>query len=286
MTSKMPTAARTILVVFLQGALLLLALALAFVPFSHAPAALGIPGGYATYLLYPLLLYLLLALSHRWLTRMPLAPLGFSWPGLPSRLALGFALGAATALAVVALTALCHPQVSLALAGPAASPDAVLILLADVWETGFMEEFLVRGYVLPALLRRKIGPHAAVLWSVLFFTLAHFMIRPWWALLPIAVTGLLLGYLYYATASIWTPVGCHLAMNLVFGLLRNEILLRAPGLGDNTAPLAAIQCLVYLLLAALLVAWHRRRVRTGATDFPVPRLWGNARRDDAAPPIE
>jgi membrane protease YdiL (CAAX protease family) len=269
---KILVSARTILVVILQSALLLLAMVLVFVPFSHAPSVLGLTSGYLTYLFYPLLLYLLLTFSHKWLNQLPITWLGFSWRSLPSRFALGFGIGVISVLGVVILTAVWQSEVSLELSWRGGSPRAVLILLADAWETSFMEEFLVRGYVLPALLRRKVGPHIAILWSVVLFTLAHFLLRPLWWLLPIAVTGLLLGYLYYATASIWTPVGCHFAGNLIFGLINRAIVLQAHGMNENLASLALTECAAYLALTALLMWWHRRQVKSGASDFPLPRI--------------
>jgi len=182
---------RVVMVVILQTALLL-AMALAFAPFAAVPGALGPTWGYLAHFLYALLLCLLLAFSHKWFNHLPIASLGFSWRRLPSHLALGFGIGAASALSVVILTAVWQQNVSLELSGQWGSPIVLLILLADVWETGFTEDLLVRGYLLPALVRRGIGPHAAVLVSVLLFTLAHFQVRPLWWLLPIAAAGLLL----------------------------------------------------------------------------------------------
>jgi len=155
---------------------------------------------------------------------------------------------------------------------PGGSTRDLLILLGDVWETGFTEEFLLRGFVLPALLRRRMGPQAAVLWSTLLFTLGHFLLRLLWWLLPIAAIRLLLGYLYYVTAGIWVPAGCRLAMNLIFGLLNRGMGLQAPGMEENLAALAVIECAAYLMLTALLIGSHRRQVKSGASGFPLPRL--------------
>jgi membrane protease YdiL (CAAX protease family) len=257
---------KTVVVVLIQGALLLLAMTFAFVPFSYAPSLLGYPVGYLTYLLYPLLLYLLVWIANRWFNRVSIRLLGFSPRGLLPHFALGLGLGALSVLGVVGLTALLNPQVSLRLSGLVGFPGNVTILLADVWETSFSEEFLVRGFVLPALLRRRMGQHAAALWSAFMFALAHFLMRPLWWLIPIAVTGVFLGYLYYATGSIWAPVGCHLAMNLVIGLLNRGILLQALGIEQNLPSLAVLQCGAYLAITALLWQVHRRRVEAGVTD--------------------
>jgi len=95
-----------ILVVITQSALLLLAMMFHFLPFSHAPKMLGLTAGYLTFLLYPLLLYFLLKLAHKWLRRLPMAWLEFSWRRLPTELALGFGIEAVAVLGVVALAAL------------------------------------------------------------------------------------------------------------------------------------------------------------------------------------
>ena len=259
-------------VVAAQSALLLLAMMLAFGPIAWAAARLGAPQGYALNLLYPVALYLLLAAAHRWLTGLRPSAGGFSLRSLPVHLCLGLVLGAAAVLGILGLTALWRPSLGLALSSQAAAPGALAVLLADVVETGFAEEFLVRGFMLPALIRRGIQPQTAALISVLLFALAHFQVQPIWWLLPIAATGLFLSYLYYATASIWAPVGCHLAINLVFGLVNRGILLQAPGPGDHLADIAAVECVVFLTLAALAALWHQRRVAAGASDFPLPRM--------------
>jgi len=268
---------RSVIVVILQSALLLLAMVLAFAPFSMATGTWRFPYVYLPYLFYPLLLYLLLTLSHKWFNHLPIASLGFSWRRLPSHFALGFSTGLFSVLGVVLLTAIWQPRVSLELSGQWGSPNVLLIMLADVWETSFMEEFQMRCYLLPALVSRRIGPHTAVLLSTLVFALAHFQMRPLLWLLPIAATGLLLGYLYYATASIWVPVGYHFAGNLLLGLINRDILLRASGMSENLASLAVTECALYLALTALVIWWHRRRLRTGASDFPTPRLTSDIR---------
>ena len=75
---------RAVIAVILQSALLLLAMLLTFAPFSTAPGTWRFPYGYVPCLLYPLLLCLLLSLSHKWFNHLPIASLGFSWRRLPS----------------------------------------------------------------------------------------------------------------------------------------------------------------------------------------------------------
>jgi len=224
------------------------------------------------YLLYPVVLYWLLKLGHRYLTGLDMDRLGFSRRGLLPGFVAGLALGAAAAVAVVRLTAVWQPAVSLAAVRSAGLPGAALIVLADAWETCFMEEFLFRGFCLPVLVRHRMGPQLAVFWSVLVFAVAHAWQQPLWWLLPIAATGLALSYLTYATASLWLPVGMHVGGNLAFGLMNRDILLQARGLEGNLGSLAVTECAVYLVLAACLLWWHPRQAGLGLTDFPVPRL--------------
>lgn len=272
MKRKIGSGIKTIVVASLQIALVFVVMQLAFTPFSYAPTILGYTSGYLTYLLYPVLLYWILRLAHKGFNRLSINGLGFSWRNLPLRIVSGFAVGTVAALAVVILTALWQPEVTLELSRPGVAPKDLLSLLADVWETSFAEEFLFRGYFLVALLRRKMGAHTAVVWNILLFTLVHFMVKPLWWLLPIAATGFLLSYLYYASASIWAPVGCHFAINLVFGLINRSIALQLNGIEGKLAIVAVAECVVYLAVAALLMAYHHKKVKAGKSDFPHPAL--------------
>lgn len=272
MKRKIGSGIQTIVTVSLQSALVFAVMLLAFTPFSYAPTVLGYTSGYLTYVLYPVLLYWILTLAHKGFNRLSVNDLGFSWRNLPLCLVSGFAIGTVAALAVVILTALWQPEVTLELSRPNIAPKDMLSLLADVWETSFAEEFLFRGYLLVALLHRKMGAHTAVVWNVLLFALVHFMVKPLWWLLPIAATGFLLSYLYYASASIWTPVGCHFAINFVFGLINRSIALQLNGIGGKLAIVAVVQCVVYLAIAALLMAYHHKKVKAGKSDFPHPTV--------------
>lgn len=275
MKKKIGSGITTVVAASLQSALVFVVMQLAFTPFSYAATILGFTGGYLTYLLYPVLLYWILMLAHKRFNRLSLADLGFSWRNFPLWSVSGFIIGTVAALAVVILTALWQPEVTLALSRPGVAPEALLGLLADVWETSFAEEFLFRGYFLVALLRRNMGAHTAVVWNVLLFALVHFMVKPSWWLLPIAATGFLLSYLYYASASIWTPVGCHFAINLVFGLINRSIVLQLNGIEGKLVIVAVAECVVYLAIAALLMVHHRRKVKAGKSDFPNPAVTPN-----------
>lgn len=100
------------------------------------------------------------------------------------------------------------------------SPLASWILLVVI--APVTEELLFRGLVLNALLRRY-SPLVAVLFSALLFALLH--MNPWQ--LPVAmVSGVLLGWLYVRTRSLWPCLLGHAFMNTgpnLGGLLPWEI---------------------------------------------------------------
>ncbi len=80
----------------------------------------------------------------------------------------------------------------------------LLVVVAPV-----TEELLFRGLILNALLRRY-GPWIAVLFSSLLFALLH--MNPWQ--IPVALaSGVLLGWLYLRTRSLWPCILGHAIMN-------------------------------------------------------------------------
>ncbi len=254
---------KTLSIVTVQSALLFIAMLLAFLPFAHAPGVLGITGGYLVYSLYPVLLYLLLIVAHRGFNRLSVADLRCSWWRLLAGIVAGVAIGAIAVLASVALIAFWLPEVSLELSGQSGSPQEWVILLANVWQTAFSEEFLFRGFLLFTLLHRGIRQHSAVMWSTLIFTCVHFAVKPPWWLFSTAAAGALLGYLYVTSANIGVPVGCHLAINLVFGLINRGILLQLNGAENHLLAVMISQCVVYLVIAQFVMLFHRPQVRAG-----------------------
>ena len=80
------------------------------------------------------------------------------------------------------------------------------------------EELFFRGFLLAALLR-VMPAAAAVATSAGVFAAVHLDIG---ALLPIFVTGALLGWLYMRTASIWPPTLAHGAQNLLAMTVANQ----------------------------------------------------------------
>ena len=71
------------------------------------------------------------------------------------------------------------------------------------------EEIIFRGY-LYGVAKRFCGPFAAALATSLAFAAAHASLM---ALLPLALFGLLLAWLYERTGSIWAPIAAHACFN-------------------------------------------------------------------------
>ena len=85
----------------------------------------------------------------------------------------------------------------------------LLTLQALSLVTPISEELLFRGFVLRGLLR-SIGPGPAVAASALVFAALH--LEPG-AMIPIFFTGIVLGWLFVRTGSLWPCVAAHAAQN-------------------------------------------------------------------------
>lgn len=92
---------------------------------------------------------------------------------------------------------------------------------------GFVEEFLFRGLILEKLL--PYGRETAVIFSALLFGLMH---QNAGQFLYATVAGLVLGYLYVITRSIWCGVLLHFSNNF-FSVLMGALSERLPGATGN-----------------------------------------------------
>ena len=87
---------------------------------------------------------------------------------------------------------------------------AVLSVLALAVLTPIAEEIFFRGFVQRGLVNRW-GPVPGLIVSAAVFSGLHFSPE---VLLPVFVTGLLLGALYWRTGSLWPCIAVHAAQNL------------------------------------------------------------------------
>ncbi len=101
----------------------------------------------------------------------------------------------------------------------------------------FFEELLFRGYVL-RLVERYFSTWTAIIISSILFGLVHapndnFSIL---GLLSIALSGLLMGWLFVRTGSLWAPTGLHFSWNFFQGVIYGY-----PTSGINTYEIMANQ---------------------------------------------
>lgn len=128
----------------------------------------------------------------------------------------------------------------------------------------FFEELLCRGVVLGAL-RAKYGVVAAWLLSSLFFGVLH--VQPLLAV-NACLIGLILGFVYIASGSIWAPMLLHAVNNgaaylLLAAGLGDASLRDAVGGGRIYAVLYAVALCVFVLSA---LAIRRALLRLGRTE--------------------
>lgn len=116
-----------------------------------------------------------------------------------------------------------------------------------------LEEILMRGIILDGFLKRY-NPSKAIIWSAIIFGLFH--LNPWQGGTGIVI-GLLLGWLYWKTGSLWLCITLHAFNNLIavlFGTIADidsMTLVEYLGLGKYTvafvtALIILIGCLRYL----------------------------------------
>ena len=72
------------------------------------------------------------------------------------------------------------------------------------------EELTFRGVLQQALTKRCKSPHVAIILTAAIFSFIHFQ---FYGFLPRMFLGLILGYMFYATGSIWTSIGMHFLNN-------------------------------------------------------------------------
>ena len=82
-----------------------------------------------------------------------------------------------------------------------------LLIIALIPAVG--EELTFRG-VLQQGLMRKMNPHVAIVISAAIFSFIHFQ---FFGFLPRLFLGLLLGYMFYITGSLWTSILMHFVNN-------------------------------------------------------------------------
>ena len=122
----------------------------------------------------------------------------------------------------------------------------------------FAEELFFRGLILGDLLKSKVNPAVAIISTGLLFSIAHSQFNN---LLAIWVLGSFLGYLYYASGSLWLPVIAHFTNNFLLILLKyiyNAGLIKTD-IAEVDIPLYAtlVSTALFLVCFFILTKWRR-----------------------------
>jgi hypothetical protein len=165
------------------------------------------------------------ALANALLARMyeqgRLSAFGMAWGKFSAReLVTGVAGGAGAALAIF-LVALATRMASLETAPASSSWPVDLIFILVVLAFGAVgEELLFRGYAFQ-LMVRTMGEFAAVLPVAVIFGVAHMGNRgvTAMAIFNTVAWGVLLGYAFLLTRTLWLPIGLHYGWNAAMPLL-------------------------------------------------------------------
>ena len=119
------------------------------------------------------------------------------------------------------------------------------------------EEMTFRG-VLQQSLTRKMNPHVAIILSAAIFSFIHFQ---FYGFLPRLFLGLLLGYMFYITGSLWTSMLMHFLNNgtaVVLYFLNNRGVIHVDvdhfGALDNTWLVAAS---ILMTIGLIVWSWWR-----------------------------
>ncbi len=131
-----------------------------------------------------------------------------------------------------------------------------LLVIALIPAVG--EELTFRG-VLQQGLCRKMNPHAAIILSAAIFSFIHFQ---FYGFLPRMFLGILLGYMFYITGSIWTSIAMHFVNNgtavVVYYLNHRGIIeVDAEHFGEATVSWLVV---ISAVVTVALIAWSWWRV--------------------------
>lgn len=154
------------------------------------------------------------------------------------------------------------------------SADLILYLLLFAALPALGEEFLFRGVVMRFAYGNTRNIHFAILFSAAIFAMAH---GSAYNFLPIMLAGLLLGYLYYYTRSIWVSILAHF-FNNAFAVL--ALFLSNKGVISNQIGETEHVPLLALLVSLALFVFVFYFVQKNAT--PLPKDWHDDFKEDLA----
>ena len=143
-----------------------------------------------------------------------------------------------------------------------------LVIVALIPAVG--EEMTFRG-VLQQSLTRKMNPHVAIILSAAIFSFIHFQ---FYGFLPRMFLGILLGYMFYITGSLWTSILMHFLNNgtaVVLYYLNNQgiIDIDVEHFGAMESPWLVV---ISVAMTAGLIAWSWWKTRSKSTAKPSLRM--------------
>lgn len=223
-----------------------------------------------------------------WWVGETLAAIGLHGRGLVAALSIGVCLtGVAFAVAgiIQAVSLAAGDHLTLVASDPktgmaGGAGFAALLIVGNVINA-FMEEGLFRGIMLPHFLQRFRFPVANVLQATLFsawhlvwplksyltggVSLTGALARGGLLILGTFVAGIIYGYLFWHTDSLWAPWAAHFVNNTILNLLQVR------SAGGDLQPAMLLSVVVVVILALLMVA-----LRPIARRLQLPHLkpWG------------
>lgn len=122
------------------------------------------------------------------------------------------------------------------------------------------EELTFRGLLQQALARRCKNQHAVIILTAAIFSFIHFQ---FYGFLPRMFLGLLLGYMFYATGSLWTTIAMHFVNNgtavLVYYLNCKGVIVAEVDSFGSTQNIALIALSVAATACILIWAIRKRK---------------------------
>lgn len=131
-----------------------------------------------------------------------------------------------------------------------------LVIIALIPAIG--EEMTFRG-VLQQSLTRKMNPHIAIILSAAIFSFFHFQ---FYGFLPRMFLGVLLGYMFYITGSLWTSILMHFVNNgsaVVLYYLDNKGLIEDAEHWGETQSTWIIAASAAITIGLILWSWRKSK---------------------------
>lgn len=139
-----------------------------------------------------------------------------------------------------------------------------LLIIAVIPAVG--EELTFRGVLQQGLVRRMKSPHLAIILSAAIFSFIHFQ---FYGFLPRMFLGILLGYMFYITRSLWTSITMHFVNNgtaVVLYYLNNKGIIEIDPETFGSSQYFWFTA-ISLLVTAALIYWCWWKVENDAKKF-------------------